>query len=486
MESVFHISNCIVRCQMKYATCTLLGSALTWWNSHVRAVGHDAAYGMPWKTLIKMRTETYCPRSKIKKLEIKLWNLTVKEKYVGGFLDNIQGNVMSARPKMLQEEIELAKSLMNHKVCTYAARQADNKNRMDNSPRENQAQQPPYKKNIARAYTIGSNEKRGYAGTLPFWKKCKLHHNGPCTMKCINCKTVGHSTRDCRSPAAANNQRTLRAIQKTVTCFECENQGSAPSEMKELSNQLQELSNKGFIRPDSSPCAPVLALPEGTKNFVVYYDASHKAEAIKEENVKEENHRGMNKDFESRPDGTLCIEKQSWLPHFRGLQDLIMHESHKSKYLIHPGSDTMYHDLKKLYWWPKMKANIATYKWEKITMDFITKLPKTSSGHDTIWVIVGRLTKSAYFLTMKVNNMMERLMKLYLKELVSRHGVLVSIIFDRDRKFTSRFWRSLQKALGTRLDMSITYHMYIDGQSEGAIQTLEDMLRACVINFGNG
>ncbi|GJR95623.1 putative reverse transcriptase domain-containing protein [Tanacetum coccineum] len=148
-------------------------------------------------------------------------------------------------------------------------------------------------------------------------------------------------------------------------------------------------------------------------------------EAIKEENIKAENLRGMDKSFEVRPDRTHCIKNQSWLPHFGDLRDLIMHESHKSKYSIHPGSDKMYQDLKKLYWQPNMKAiiaeyvgkcltcsrvkaecqkpsgllvqpNIPTWKWERITMDFFTKQPKTSSGHDTIWVIVDRLTKSAH------------------------------------------------------------------------------------------
>ncbi|GJV10929.1 hypothetical protein Tco_1352470 [Tanacetum coccineum] len=179
------------------------------------------------------------------------------------------------------------------------------------------------------------------------------------------------------------------------------------------------------------------------------------AKAIKEENVKEENLNGMNKKFETRANGM----------HYK-----------------------MYHDLKKLYWWPNMKAEIATFvskcltcakvkaeyqkpsgllvqpkipqwKWEKITMDFVTKLPKTSTGHDTIW---------------------------YLKEVVSRHGVLVSIISDRDSKFTSHFWQSLQKALGTQIDMSIAYHPQTDGQSERAIQTLEGMLRVCVIDFEKG
>ncbi|GJV07470.1 putative reverse transcriptase domain-containing protein [Tanacetum coccineum] len=192
------------------------------------------------------------------------------------------------------------------------------------------------------------------------------------------------------------------------------------------------------------------------------------AEARKAENIKFDDLGGMIKKLEPRVDGTLCLKNRSWLPCFGDLRALIMHESHKLKYSIHLGSDKMYHDLKKLYWWPNMKADIATYipqwKWEKITMDFITKLPKTSSGYDTIWVIVNRLTKFAHFLPMKENDSIKRLTRLYLKEVVSRH----------------------EKALGTRLDMSTAYHPQTNGQSERTIQTLEDMLRACVIDFGNG
>ncbi|GJZ77142.1 reverse transcriptase domain-containing protein, partial [Tanacetum coccineum] len=263
--------------------------------------------------------------------------------------------------------------------------------------------------------------------------------------------------------------------------------------------------------------ALILALPEGNDDFVVYCDASHQAqtEALKEENIKAENLRGMDKAFEVRPDGTRCIKNRSWLPLFGNLRDLIMHESHKSKYSIHPGSDKMYQDLKKLYWWPNMKAIIAEYvgkcltcsrvkaecqkpsgllvqpeipmwKWERITMDFVTKLPKTSNGHDTIWVIVDRLTKSAHFIPTRETDSMETLTRLYIKEIVSRHGVPISIISDRDSHFTSRFWQSLQSALGTQLDMSTAYHPETDGQSERTIQTLEDMLRACVIDFGKG
>ncbi|GJS68089.1 putative reverse transcriptase domain-containing protein [Tanacetum coccineum] len=200
-------------------------------------------------------------------------------------------------------------------------------------------------------------------------------------------------------------------------------------------------------------------------------------EARKEENYRIEDLCGMIKKLEPRTDRTLCLKYRSWIPCFGDLRALILHESHKSKYSIHLGLD-------KIYWWPNMKAEITTYvskcmtcakvkaeyqkpsgllvqpkipkwKWENITMDFVTKLPKTASGQDMIWVIVDRLTKSAHFLPIKENDSMEKLTRQYLKEGVSRHGVPVLIISDRDG-------------------------------SERTIQTLEDMLRACVIDFGKG
>ncbi|GKA14287.1 putative reverse transcriptase domain-containing protein [Tanacetum coccineum] len=119
-------------------------------------------------------------------------------------------------------------------------------------------------------------------------------------------------------------------------------------------------------------------------------------------------------------------------------------------------------------------------------MDFVTKLPKTSSCQDAIWVIIDRLTKSAHFLPMKKTNSMKKLTRQYLKEVVSRHGVPVLIISDRDSKFTSHFWQSVNKDLGTQLDISTAYHPQTDGQSERTIQTLKDMLRACVIDFKKG
>nr|GEV06537.1 putative reverse transcriptase domain-containing protein [Tanacetum cinerariifolium] len=244
-------------------------------------------------------------------------------------------------------------------------------------------------------------------------------------------------------------------------------------------------------------------------------------EALKPENLEKEDVGGMiRKDIpkeklEPCVNGTLCLNGRSWLPCYDELRSMIMDESHKSKYSVHPGFDKMYQDMKKLYWWPNMKSNIATYvskcltcarvkaehqrpsgllmqpaipewKWDNIMMGFFTKLPKSSQGFNTIWVIVDRLTKSAHFLLIRENDPLDKLARLYLNRIVARHGIPVSIVSDCDKRFTSNFWRSFQKALGTDICMSTAYHLETDGQSERTIQTLEDMLCACVIDFGNG
>ncbi|GJW81473.1 putative reverse transcriptase domain-containing protein [Tanacetum coccineum] len=936
METVFHISNCPEKYQVKYATCTLLDSALTWWNSHKRTIGTDAAYALSWRELMKLMTEVYCPRNEIQKMETELWNLSVKnndiasytqrfqeltmmctkmvpeeedrvEKFIGGLPDNIQGNVIAAEPTRLQDAVRIANNLMDQKLKGYAVRNAENKRRLDNNYGNNRGQQPPHKRqntggqNVARAYVAGNNEERKYEGTLPLCNKCKLHHVGPCTVRCVKCNKVGHLARNCKDyyleglpkiknqkpgkqskssdargralylgggdvkPGSTHCQKlgsfdviiVMDWLAKNHTVIVCDEKivripygneilivqgdkvtvkektktveesdlktwptvrdfpeffqtltatphtdkvefqidlvpGAAPvarapygspvrmernlqvtvknryplPRIDDLFDQLQGSSvyskidlrsgyhqlrvrdedipktafrtryghyefqvmpfgltnapavfmdlmnrtNFGVVRrrivrqvsklllaieggvlavtttifsKDSPDCpkpmtkltqksvkfnwgekeetafqtlkqklcsAPILALPEGSENFVVYCDASHKGlgavlmqkekviayasrqlkiheknytthdlelgavvfalkmwrhylygtkcvvytdhkslqhildqkelnmrqrrwlellsellsdcvlllhpgkanvvadalsrknrpkplrvralvmtiglnlparilnaqvEARKEENCGTEDLHGMIKNLEPRADGTLCLKNRSWIPLFGDLRALIMHESHKSKYSIHPGSDKMYQDLKKLYWWPNMKAEIATYvrkcmtcakvkaeyqkpsgllvqpkipkwKWENITMDFVTKLPKMASGQDMIWVIVDRLTKSAHFLPAKENDSMEKLTRQYLKEVVSRHGVPVSIISDRDGRFVSQFWQSLQEAFGTQLDMSTAYHPETDGQSERTIQTLEDMLRACVTDFGKG
>ncbi|GJQ97340.1 putative reverse transcriptase domain-containing protein [Tanacetum coccineum] len=212
------------------------------------------------------------------------------------------------------------------------------------------------------------------------------------------------------------------------------------------------------------------------------------SEASKDVNTPAEVLRGLNKQFKRKEDGGLYFVERIWVPAYGNLRTLIMNEAHAAKYYAHPEADKMYYDLRDLYWWPRMKKDIALYipewKWENIIMDFIMKLSRTSNGHDAIWVIVDRLTKSAYFLAIHEDYKMERLARLYINEIIARHGMHVSIISDRDSHFTSRFWQSLQKALGTQLDLSTAYHPKTDGQSERTIKTLEDTLRACVIDFG--
>ncbi|GJY09760.1 putative reverse transcriptase domain-containing protein [Tanacetum coccineum] len=229
MESVFYISGYAIDNQVKFATCTLLGVALTWWNGHGKTLGHDAAYAMTWRTLKKTLTDKYCPKGEIKKLKIELWNLRVRgndvaaytqrflelalmctkflvdetekvDKYISGLPDNIHGNVMSARPKTLNDAIELANDLMDQK--------------------------------LPRAYTTGPGEKKAYTGNLPLCTKCNYHHTGQCAPKCGNCKRYGHATNDCRVNTNNNNKN-----QKTGACYECGNTGHIKKNCQKLKNR---------------------------------------------------------------------------------------------------------------------------------------------------------------------------------------------------------------------------------------------------------
>nr|GFB44142.1 hypothetical protein [Tanacetum cinerariifolium] len=172
----------------------------------------EVAYAMTWKTLKKMMTDKYCPRGEIKKIEIEMWNLKVKEsdmikKYVGGLPDMIHGSVMASKPKRMQYAIEFATEQMDKKISTLAECQ-----------------------NVAQAYAARTGARKEYARTLSLCNKCKFHHNGPCTAKCTNCKKVSHLTRDCWNLTATSNQRT-------VTCYECKNQGHYMSDCPGLKNQ---------------------------------------------------------------------------------------------------------------------------------------------------------------------------------------------------------------------------------------------------------
>ncbi|GJU62280.1 putative reverse transcriptase domain-containing protein [Tanacetum coccineum] len=269
MEIMFRISNYYVENQIKFSTCTLLGSALMWWNSHVKTFGYDVAYAMTWTNLKKKMTEKYCLRGEVKKLEGEMWNLKVKEsnkieKYIGGLPDMIHKSVMASKPKTMQDAIEFATELMDKKIRTFTERQR-------------------------------SGEKKPYGGFKPLCSKCNYHHDGQCAPKCHKCNRVGHLARECRSTANANTANTQRGTgaakvyavgragtnpyPNVVTVFPEDFPGLPPtkqvgfqidlipgvarvarapyrlasSEIKELSDQLKELTDKGFIRPSSSP-----------------------------------------------------------------------------------------------------------------------------------------------------------------------------------------------------------------------------------------
>ncbi|KAI3780664.1 hypothetical protein L2E82_10650 [Cichorium intybus] len=218
---------------------------------------------------------------------------------------------------------------------------------------------------------------------------------------------------------------------------------------------------------------------------------------------------GIDGELESKSDGIFYYQDRIWIPDHDNLRTFLIEEIHETRYSIHPGADKMYHGLRTNYWWSGMKKDIALFvakcltcsrvkaehqrpsgllvqpvipewKWEAIAMDFVTKLSRTTKGHDNIWVIIDRLTKSAHFLPIREHFKVEQLARIYIDEIVSRHGIPLSIISDRDGRFLSRFWQSLQAAMGTRLDLSTAYHPQTDGQSERTIQTLEDIYHSSI------
>ena len=182
------------------------------------------------------------------------------------------------------------------------------------------------------------------------------------------------------------------------------------------------------------------------------------------------------------------------VPQLTDLREEILREFHFSRFAVHPGGTKMYQDLRRQYYWSEMKRHVGNFvrrclmcqqvkaehqkptgllqplkvpewNWEHVTMDFVTHLPRTPQGHDAVWVIVDRLTKSAHFLAMWMTFALERFCWLYIRQIVRLHG-----------------WKSIQKSMGTWLTMTTAFHPQTDGQSERTIQVLEDMLRACVMD----
>jgi hypothetical protein len=217
--------------------------------------------------------------------------------------------------------------------------------------------------------------------------------------------------------------------------------------------------------------------------------------------------------FRQDSKGFLWFEDRLVVPKNPELRKKILDEAHLSKFSMHPGSNKMYHDLRSLYWWTQMTIEIAKYvaqcdtyqrikashlkvvgtlqplpvpswKWEDIFMDFIVGLPNTSRHHDSVWVIVDRLTKTAHFLPVHTTHKADKYADIYIDQIVCLHGIPRTIVSDRGALFVARFWEQLQKSLGTTVIRSSAYHPQTYGQTERVNQILEDMLRACVLHYG--
>lgn len=228
--------------------------------------------------------------------------------------------------------------------------------------------------------------------------------------------------------------------------------------------------------------------------------------------VKRRIEEGKVSEFSMDSSGVVRFRGRLCVPQNAKVKDDILREAHRTPYTIHPGENKMYHDLKKTYWWKRMKIDVAKYvaacgvcqqvkaehkkpagklqslevplwPWDDVAMDFVVGLPRTPRGKDSIWVVVDRLSKVAHFIPIRSNNSASELAPIYVRDIVRLHGVPRTIVSDRDAKFSSKFWHSLQTALGTQLRMSTAFHPQTDGQSERTIQTLEDMLRSCVLSW---
>jgi hypothetical protein len=277
-----------------------------------------------------------------------------------------------------------------------------------------------------------------------------------------------------------------------------------------INTMCDELS-KMKIEVISSSALSHISVEPTLQDQIIMAQLSDKEVQIIKENLHQKTEKY--KCFRQDRKGILWFESRLVVPKNKDLKKRILDEAHLSKFSMHPGSTKMYHDLKPLYWWTRMKREIAQYvsecdtcqrikashlksagalqplsipswKWDDISMDFIVGLPNTSHHHDSIWVIVDRLTKVAHYLPVHTTDKAQKYADLYIGRIMCLHGLPRTIVSDRGAQFVARFWEQLQESLGTKLIRSSAYHPQTDGQTERVNQILEDMLRACAIDCG--
>ncbi|GJT16098.1 putative reverse transcriptase domain-containing protein, partial [Tanacetum coccineum] len=491
----------LLQVRLSSASCTLQ-ECLDGWNSHSKGpVGQDVAYHADVRG-----TDLLAYNQRFQELALMCDRMFPEEsakveRYVGSLPDMIHGSVKASKPQSMQEAIEFATEMMDKKMLTAAERQAENKRKFEDTSRNNQNQQQPFKRNnVARAYTAGPGDKKPYGGIKPLLgeepnipsqiedyvrsttrlrvllkerpkheehlklilellKKEQLYAKfSKCEFWIPKVQFLGHvidsqgihvdpakieSVKDWASPKSAMEIHQFLGLagyyRRFIEGFSKIAKPMTKLTQKKVKFDWGDKAETAFQLIKHKLCsAPILALPEGNEDFIVYCDASIKGlgavlmqrekviayasrqlkiheknytthdlelgaveknnkaitvqglsddywfgpsqanleaqiEARKPENLESEDVRGMlienSKDqekpkkekLEPRVDGTLCLNNRSWLPCYGDLRTLIMHESYKSKYSVHPGSDKIYQDMKQLYWWPNMKADIATY-----------------------------------------------------------------------------------------------------------------------------
>nr|GEX41925.1 reverse transcriptase domain-containing protein [Tanacetum cinerariifolium] len=470
-ESVFSCSNCIEDCKVKFTIGTLTEEALSWWNSFAQPIGIEEAYKITWFEFKKLLIKKYCPRTEVKKIEDEFYNLTVKgndvktyvrrfwelavlcpttvpnsekmmEVFIGGLPRSIEGNVTASKPQTLEEAITITQRLMDQVIKhnsvqgtndhkqkfddrrTFTNNNNYHNNRNNNNRSNDHHHQQNRRQETVRAYAATPTENHGYVGNFPLCRRCILHYTGPCTVKCHTCNKVDHQTKNCRNKGPATRSNLLPVL---VTCHACEEKGHYKIQCKKANNSAQGRAD--MLRDRNA-----------------HQDPNVFMDTIYDIKMADGNLVSTNTVIQGC---TLILLNQPFeidlMPIKLGSFDIVIGMDSLSKY------------------------------YAKILCD--EKVVHIPINSETLIIRrdrrAGPVARAPYRLaSSKMQELSDQL-----QELADR---------DRDSHFTSRFWQSMQSALGTRLDMSTAYHPETGGQSKRTIQTLKDILRSCLIDFEKG